>query len=201
MTAAPIAIAQAIDGVMRNDRGRLIAALIARLRDFQLAEDALQEAAMSAMSHWGRTGLPASPQGWLLRVALRKAIDRLRAGKREAGRVADLTILAEEEAAEMEAADFPDDRLRLIFICCHPALDPKSRVALTLRTIAGLSTPQIAAAFLDQDTTMGQRAPRPARIRSKPPLPPATHRTRRIGHRLPPCMQDFAAMKTALWSG
>ena len=160
MTAAPIAIAQTIDKVMRNDRGRLLAALIARLRDFQLAEEALQEAAISAMSHWGRTGLPASPQGWLLRVALRKAIDRLRAGKREGQRVADLSILAEEEAVEVEAADFPDDRLRLIFTCCHPALDAKSRVALTLRTIGGLSTPQIAAAFLDQDTTMGQRLSR-----------------------------------------
>jgi RNA polymerase sigma factor (sigma-70 family) len=160
MTAAPIAIAQTIDRVMRNDRGRLIAALIARLRDFQLAEEALQEAAISAMSHWGRTGLPASPQGWLLRVALRKAIDRLRTGKREGRKVADLTILAEEEAAEVETMDFPDDRLRLIFTCCHPALDAKSRVALTLRTIGGLATPQIAAAFLDQDTTMGQRLSR-----------------------------------------
>jgi RNA polymerase sigma factor (sigma-70 family) len=159
-TAAPIAIAQAIEVVMRNDRGRLLAALIARLRDFQLAEDALQDAAISAMTHWGRTGLPASPQGWLLRVALRKAIDRLRSGKREGQRVADLTVLAEEEAVEVTAADFPDDRLRLIFTCCHPALDAKSRVALTLRTIGGLSTPQIAAAFLDQDTTMGQRLSR-----------------------------------------
>jgi RNA polymerase sigma factor (sigma-70 family) len=160
MTAAPIAVAQAIDRVMRNDRGRLLAALIARLRDFQLAEEALQEAAISAMSHWGRAGLPASPQGWLLRVALRKAIDRLRTGKREGRKVADLTVLATEEAAEVDAAEFPDDRLRLVFTCCHPALDAKSRVALTLRTIGGLTTPQIAAAFLDQDTTMGQRLSR-----------------------------------------
>jgi RNA polymerase sigma factor (sigma-70 family) len=160
MTAAPIAIAQAIEGVMRNDRGRLIAALIARLRDFQLAEDALQEAAISAMAHWGRTGLPTSPQGWLLRVALRKAIDRLRVGAREGRKVADLTLLTEDEAVEVEKAEFPDDRLRLIFTCCHPALDAKSRVALTLRTIGGLTTPQIAAAFLDQDTTMGQRLSR-----------------------------------------
>jgi RNA polymerase sigma factor (sigma-70 family) len=160
MTAAPIAIAQAIAAVMRNDRGRLLSALIARLRDFQLAEDALQEAAISAMSHWGRTGLPASPQGWLLRVALRKAIDRLRAGKRDGQKVADLTLLAQEEAQDVDVATFPDDRLRLIFTCCHPALDAKSRVALTLRTIGGLTTPQIAAAFLDQDTTMGQRLSR-----------------------------------------
>jgi predicted RNA polymerase sigma factor len=155
-----IAVTSAIEAVMRDDRGRLLSALIARLRDFQLAEDALQEAAISAMSHWGRTGLPASPQGWLLRVALRKAIDRLRSGKRDGQKVADLTLLAEEEAQEVQAAVFPDDRLRLIFTCCHPALDAKSRVALTLRTIGGLTTPQIAAAFLDLDTTMGQRLSR-----------------------------------------
>ncbi len=160
MTAPPIAVAQAIAQVMRHDRGRLIAALISRLRDFQLAEDALQDAAISAMSHWGRAGLPASPQGWLLRVALRKAIDRLRSAGREGRRVADLTVLAEEEAAEVEPMVFPDDRLRLIFTCCHPALDPKSRVALTLRSIGGLTTPEIAAAFLDEDATMGQRISR-----------------------------------------
>ncbi|MES2146011.1 MAG: DUF6596 domain-containing protein [Pseudomonadota bacterium] len=145
---------------MRNDRGRLMAALIARLRDFQLAEDALQEASISALSHWGRSGLPASPQGWLLKVALRKAIDRLRGAKREDRKAADIAILAEEEAADMTPEAIPDERLRLIFTCCHPALDEKSRVALTLRTLGGLSTAEIARAFLDQDTTMGQRISR-----------------------------------------
>ncbi len=160
--AAPnaIAITRALDQVMRNDRGRLIAALIARLRNFQLAEDALQEAAISALSHWGRSGLPASPQGWLLKVALRKAIDRLRGAKREDRKAAEIAILAEEEATDMTPDAIPDERLRLIFTCCHPALDEKSRVALTLRTLGGLSTPEIARAFLDQDTTMGQRLSR-----------------------------------------
>jgi RNA polymerase sigma factor (sigma-70 family) len=162
MPAAPsaIAVTRAIEAVMRNDRGRLIAALIARLRDFQLAEEALQEACISALSHWGRSGLPASPQGWLLRVALRKAIDRLRGAKREDRKAADIALLAEEEASDMTPDAIPDERLRLIFTCCHPALEEKSRVALTLRTLGGLSTPEIARAFLDQDTTMGQRISR-----------------------------------------
>lgn len=161
MTASDaIAVTRAVEALLRQDRGRLLAALIARLSDFQLAEDALQEAALSALTHWSRAGIPASPQGWLLRVALRKAIDRLRSAQRDARKTADLTRLAMEEAAEDSADDIPDDRLRLIFTCCHPALDPKSRVALTLRSIAGLSTPEIARAFLDAEPTMGQRLSR-----------------------------------------
>jgi RNA polymerase sigma-70 factor (ECF subfamily) len=155
-----IAVTHALNAVLRTDRGRLLAALISRLRDFQLAEDALQDASISALSHWGRTGLPASPQGWLLRVALRKAIDRLRSTARDTRNTADLAQLAEEEAADMDPDLIPDDRLRLIFTCCHPAIDAKSRVALTLRTVAGLTTPEIARAFLDNDTTMGQRLSR-----------------------------------------
>jgi RNA polymerase sigma-70 factor (ECF subfamily) len=155
-----IAVTRALDAVLRQDRGRLLAALISRLRDFQLAEDALQEATISALSHWGRAGLPSSPQGWLLKVALRKAIDRLRSGTRETRSSAELARLLPEEAADPDPEMITDDRLRLIFTCCHPALDPKSRVALTLRSIAGLSTPQIASAFLDADTTMGQRLSR-----------------------------------------
>jgi RNA polymerase sigma factor (sigma-70 family) len=160
--AAPeaVAVSCALDAVMRNDRGRLIAALIARLRDFQLAEDALQEAAVSALSHWGRAGLPASPQGWLLKVALRKAIDRLRGGTREGRKAVDLALLSREEADDTEPEMIADDRLRLIFTCCHPALDSKSRVALTLRTLGGLTTPEIARAFLDAEPTMGQRLSR-----------------------------------------
>jgi RNA polymerase sigma factor (sigma-70 family) len=155
-----IAATRAIDAVMREDRGRLTAALIARLKDFQLAEDALQEAAISAISHWGRAGLPASPQGWLLKVAFRKALDRLRHTTRENRKAIDQALLAEEEAMDMTPDTIPDDRLRLIFTCCHPALEEKSRVALTLRSLCGLTTPQVAAAFLDAEPTMGQRLSR-----------------------------------------
>jgi len=157
--ASALAVSRAVDAVMREDRGRLLSALIARFRDFQLAEDALQDAAASALVHWGRAGLPNSPQGWLLRVAGTKAIDRLRSLRRDGDRAQALAVLAPDEAEE-DPEMIPDDRLRLIFTCCHPALDPKSRVALTLRTIAGLTTPEIARAFLDTDTTMGQRLSR-----------------------------------------
>ncbi len=150
----------ALARVMTEDRGRLIAALIARLRDFQLAEDALQDAAMSALIHWGRSGLPASPQGWLLKVALRKAIDRIRSAARETRKTADLANLSGNEADDTDPEMIPDDRLRLIFTCCHPALDQKSRVALTLRTLGGLTTAEIARAFLDAEPTMGQRLSR-----------------------------------------
>ncbi|MGL4320308.1 MAG: RNA polymerase sigma factor, partial [Paracoccaceae bacterium] len=137
-----------------------MAALIARLRDFQLAEEALQEAAISAVSHWGRTGVPQSPQGWLLKVALRKAIDRIRIGTRETRKASELSRLAVEEAAEMTPEAIPDERLSLIFTCCHPALEQKSQVALTLRTVCGLTTQEIAQAFLDVESTMGQRLSR-----------------------------------------
>ena len=177
MTAASgLAISRAIDAVMRADRGRLLSALIARFRDFQLAEDALQEAATSALVHWGRSGLPSSPQGWLLKVAGTKAIDRLRRQRRDGDRAVALAILAPDEAEE-DPEMIPDHRLRLIFTCCHPALDQKSRVALTLRTLGGLTTPEIARAFLDADPAMGQRLSRAkakiaaARIPFKVPEP------------------------------
>ncbi len=155
-----IAVTKALSDVMRNDRGRLLAALIARLRDFQLAEEVLQEAGVSALTHWSRTGLPSSPQGWLLRVAMRKAIDRLRGAKRDSRRAAEMSVLAADEADETEPDMIVDERLRLIFTCCHPAIEAKSRVALTLRTLGGLTTPEIARVFLDVETTMGQRLTR-----------------------------------------
>lgn len=147
----------ALDQALRTDRGRLLAALVARTGDFQRAEDALQEAAASALAHWGRSGIPASPQGWLLRAALRKAIDSYRRDTSLARHRDAIAILAEEEAADPDLQTIPDDRLRLIFTCCHPALEEKSRIALTLRSLCGLTTPQVAAVFLDTEPTMGQR--------------------------------------------
>jgi RNA polymerase sigma factor (sigma-70 family) len=153
-----IAVAGALDRVMRADRGRLLASLTASLRDLSLAEEVLQEASISALSHWGRTGLPASPKAWLLTVARRKALDRFRGSKRDSQKAHDLALLMSDE--EEEEDEIPDERLRLIFACCHPALELKSRVALTLRTVCGLTTIEIARAFLDQEATMGQRLSR-----------------------------------------
>lgn len=159
--AAPqaIAVTRALTQVLRQDRGRLMAALVARLGDFQLAEDALQEACLSAQVHWARSGLPASPQGWLIKVAGRKALDRLRTEGRSTRREATLAQLAVFDT-DMVVEDIPDERLRLIFTCCHPALEEKSRVALTLRTVCGLTTEEIARLFLDAAPTMGQRLSR-----------------------------------------
>ncbi len=145
--------------LMRNDRGRLIAALIARLGNFQLAEDALQDAMASALQHWSRNGPPSAPHGWLLRAAYRKAVDRLRKDSSEARKISNLRPLL-DDWAEIERDDIADERLRLIFTCCHPALEQKSQMALTLRTICGLTTREIAALFLDSEAAMGQRITR-----------------------------------------
>jgi len=158
--ASAQAVAQALARVMAQDKGRLLSALAYRLRDISLAEDMLQEATISALKHWGRTGIPNSPQGWLLRVALRRAIDKIRAAGRAAKGQADLAMLVEEEAGDTTPEAIPDARLRMMFTCCHPALEAKSQVALTLRVICRLTTAQIAAVFLDNESAMGQRISR-----------------------------------------
>ncbi len=152
-------VADALDRVVREDRGRLLSALLARVRDFSLAEEALQDAVASAVVAWARHGLPGSPQGWLLKAAWRKVLDRVRRGATEARTMAGLRDLTDEAITD-PPDDIADERLRLIFTCCHPALEQKSRVALTLRVICGLTTPEVASAFLDHDTTMGQRLSR-----------------------------------------
>lgn len=159
-TTTPIAINKAIEDVLRRDRGRLIAGLVSRLGDLQMAEDALQEALISAMSHWGRSGLPNSPIAWLMKVALNKGIDRVRSVQRDANKADQLMRLHPKHIESIDEEAIPDDRLRLIFACCHPMLDEKSRVALTLRTVCHLTTREVAAAFLDKDITMGQRISR-----------------------------------------
>lgn len=167
--AAPRAIAvnRVVDDVLRRDRGRLLSGLISRLGDFQLAEDALQEAAISALKHWGRSGIPDNPVAWLMRAGLNKGIDSIRARQRESGR-ADALAEIVSPFEDWTPETIPDDRLRLIFTCCHPALEEKSRIALTLRTVCNLTTREIAAAFLDTEQTMGQRLSRAkAKIKSK----------------------------------
>ena len=146
--------------IMRKDRGLLLAALIARGGDFQRAEDALHEAAASALVHWARTGVPSRPQGWLLRAGLRKLIDGYRRDRTAERKRAALEPLALEEASDPDPDVIADDRLRLIFTCCHPALEEKTRIALTLRSLCGLTTAQVAAVFLDAEPTMGQRLSR-----------------------------------------
>ncbi len=152
----------AIEYTLKQDRGRLIAALYGAIGDFELAEESLQEAAIAALSDWRINGIPKSRRGWVLQVARRRALDGLRRAQNFETKAAQIKIL--EAKPEPEHFDIPDHRLRLIFTCCHPALDQKTRVALTLRTLGGLTTEEIARAFLDKPATMGQRL---ARARGK----------------------------------
>lgn len=161
-----------IEKLVREEWGKLLASLIAQLHDFQLAEDALQDALESALVHWKRNGLPRSPVAWLLQTARRKAIDRLRRNanfKSKSDQIAyetKLNALVQMDTKEMAMAtapEIPDERLALIFTCCHPSLDKKSRTALTLHTLGGLTTGEIAHAFLDKKTTMAQRLVRAKR--------------------------------------
>ena len=150
----------ALNGVIADQHGRILSALIANLLDFQLAEDSLQDALASAISHWERSGVPNNPAGWLLQTARRKAIDRIRRAKSfdaKSEQYGILLKLDQKDAEEERQEEIPDERLRLIFTCCHPALDSKTRVALTLRTLGGLTTAEIARAFLDNEAAMAQR--------------------------------------------
>lgn len=149
--------------VMRDDWGRLLAVLISDLKDFQMAEDCLSEAFARALDHWPR-GVPDNPQGWLLQTARRRAIDRIRRARSFDAKLPDLTYLMELDGMDRpDPDDIPDERLRLIFTACHPSLDQKTRLAMTLRTLCGLTTPEIARAFLDKEATMAQRLARAKR--------------------------------------
>ena len=151
---------QALDAVFREEHGRILASLIGSLRDFELAEDSLQEALTTAILTWPRDGVPRSPVSWLITTARRKALDRLRRDQVGSRKLAEAAILGELEWEEFEPvmdSVIVDDRLRLIFTCCHPALAPEARAALTLRTLGGLTTAEIARAILVPEPTLAQR--------------------------------------------
>lgn len=155
-----------VAALARDEWGRLLALLAGDFRDLALAEDALQDAVAQALASWPRDGRPASPVAWLLTAARRRAIDRLRHERQKSGKQPELTILAEERQVfdDVDADDaIPDERLRLIFTCCHPALKPSAQIALTLKTLCGLQTGEIARAFLTAETTMAQRIVRAKR--------------------------------------
>ncbi|WP_020659695.1 RNA polymerase sigma factor [Amycolatopsis benzoatilytica] len=144
-----------LDRVVRAERGRAVAVLTRVFGDLDLAEDAVQEACAIAAEKWPADGLPPSPSGWLITTARRRGIDRLRRDSARLDRHAQAALLHADEPFDEGAV--PDDRLRLIFTCCHPALGMPARVALTLRLLGGLSTGEIAYAFLVPEPTMAQR--------------------------------------------
>ena len=173
--------AGAVERAFREESGRVLATLIRHLGgNFELAEDALQDALATAMTAWPRDGVPANPGAWITVTARRKAVDRIRRERVLADRVQALqTLMDLERQAEPDPetnSAVPDDRLRLIFTCCHPALAVEARVALTLRTLGGLTTAEIARAFLVPEATMAQRL-----VRAKRKIAAA-----RIPYRVPP---------------
>jgi RNA polymerase sigma-70 factor (ECF subfamily) len=153
-------LARALAKAQRQERGQILATLIGWCGDFELAEEAFQDALLAAAQHWEREGIPAKPGAWLTTIARRKAIDRLR--KFNPGGEDSAALEAPIAAAE-EPEDYPDERLKLIFICCHPALPPEHRIALTLNALGGLSTAETAAAFLVPVPAMAQRLVRAKR--------------------------------------
>ncbi len=151
-----------LDQVFRDQWGRVLAALIGFLGDFDLAEEAAQEAFAIASERWPRDGAPAHPAAWLVTTARNRAINRIR---RDRTLVAKTRLLQVQESAQdtMDATTFPDERLELVFTCCHPALATEAQVALTLRTLGGMTTAEIARAFLVPESTMAQRLVRAKR--------------------------------------
>src|SRR5262249_41685708 len=152
-------IRDAVSQLYRAESGRVLATLIRLLGDFDLAEEVVQEAFAAALEQWPVEGLPRNPRAWVVQAARHKAIDRLRRRARFAEKIDELSAMQSLEELPDEGEDHTvrDDRLRLIFTCCHPSLSIEAQVALTLRTLCGLSTEEIARAFLVPTATMAQR--------------------------------------------
>ncbi|MGB8383426.1 MAG: sigma-70 family RNA polymerase sigma factor [Dermatophilaceae bacterium] len=151
-----------LEAVFRAEHGRVVAALVGRFRDLDLAEDAVGDALVAAVEHWQAHGIPPNPGGWLTTTATRRAIDRIRRESTRPTREASSQLLGGADPPPPTGA-VVDDQLRLIFTCCHPALAPEARVALTLRLLGGLTVAEIARAFLVAESTMAQRLTRAKR--------------------------------------
>jgi RNA polymerase sigma-70 factor, ECF subfamily len=158
--------AATVEAVYRAEWGRIVATLIRLVGDFDLAEESAQEAFTAAVDQWRESGVPEYPRAWIIETARHKAIDRIRRRQNFEQKIetyAKSGLLRESEEPNYDTGEIPDDRLRLIFTCCHPALAPEAQVALTLRTLGGLETDEIARAFLVPEATMAQRLVRAKR--------------------------------------
>jgi RNA polymerase sigma-70 factor, ECF subfamily len=154
-TSAPDA--SALERIFREESGRVVATLVRLFGDIDIAEEMVQEAFLIASARWPETGVPPNPGGWITTTARNRAIDRLRREASRNDRHAQAALLHESTEPTEPAGDVKDDRLRLIFTCCHPALAPTAQIALTLRLLGGLETPYIARAFLVPEQTMAKR--------------------------------------------
>ena len=153
-------VAAALSEALTSERLRIVASLIRLTRDWELAEDCVQDAAERALARWPDDGIPANPAAWLTTTAQRRALDVLRRRQVEGQKLRELETMTGSGSSPIEPEDegpYGDDRLRLLFACCHPALPLAGRVALTLKTVGGLSTREIARAFLVSEATMSQR--------------------------------------------
>src|ERR1022692_4953794 len=158
--------AAAVEEAYRSDWGSIVATLIRLVGDFDLAEESAQEAFAAAVDQWPVSGVPDFPRAWIIQTARNKAIDRIRREVRSQEKLewyVTSGLAPTIQEPDFDTGEIPDDRLRLIFTCCHPALAPEAQVALTLRTLCGLETDEIARAFLVPGTTMAQRLVRAKR--------------------------------------
>lgn len=180
---APTSLGAEIEQIFRAEHGRVVATMARRFGDLDLAEDATSEALVAAVEKWPVDGVPPNPGAWLTTVAGNKALDRIRREAKREGKYAE-AVMIEDDTPPEETGPVTDDRLRLVFTCCHPALAPQHRVALTLRLLGGLTVAEIAKAFLVEETTMAQRITRSKQKIKAAKIPYRVPREQDIAERL-----------------